>query len=145
MVVKTRREFNDEDRKKVENNYKAKKLLLCGIGPEEYNWIYPCENAKKIWACLKTAHEGTTDCNRTLSLKQETRLMQMGEIVRNASFYLQKLKINEEKEGLARKVMEKMTMEQLSDLMSFYNMMGQICSKILERKLQDLMNLDEEF
>ncbi|PHU19511.1 hypothetical protein BC332_10662 [Capsicum chinense] len=56
------------------------------------------------------------ECNRTLSLKQETRLMQMGEIVRNATFYLQKLKINEEKEGLARKVMEKMTMEQLSGL-----------------------------
>ncbi|PHT78224.1 hypothetical protein T459_16276 [Capsicum annuum] len=53
--------------------------------------------------------------------------------------------MNEEKEGLARKVMEKMTMEQPSDLKSFYNMMGQICSKVLERKLQDLISLDEEF
>ncbi|CAN4083179.1 unnamed protein product [Withania somnifera] len=85
------------------------------------------------------------ESNTALSLQQETRLMQMGATVRNASSYLEKLKMNEEKEGLARKVMGKMSVEQLSDLKSFYDRMGQICSEVLERKLQDLMTLDEEF
>ncbi|XP_059306455.1 vacuolar cation/proton exchanger 3-like [Lycium ferocissimum] len=39
--------------------------------------------------------------------------------------------------------MGKMSMEQLSDLKSFYSMMGQICSEVLERKLQDLLTLEE--
>lgn len=69
----------------------------------------------------------------------------MGATVRNASSYLERLKMNEQKEGLARKVMGKMSVEQLSDLKTFYSMMGQICSEVLETKLQDLMTLDEEF
>lgn len=78
--------------------------------------------------------------NTALSLAQEARLMQMGATVRNASSYLEKLKMNEEKEALARKVMGKMSMEQLSDLKSFYHMMGQICSEVLERKFQGIVN-----
>ena len=34
-----------------------------------------------------------------------------------------------------RNVMEKMSVEQLSELLSFYHMMGQICSDVLEREL----------
>ncbi|XP_015065423.1 putative glutamine amidotransferase GAT1_2.1 [Solanum pennellii] len=85
------------------------------------------------------------ESNTALSLQQETRLKQMGATVRNASSYLQRLKMNEEKERLGRKLMGKMSVEQLSDLKTFYNMMGQICCEVLERKLQDLMTLDEEF
>ena len=59
-MVKTRKEYNEADRKKIEKNYKAKKLLVCGIGPDEYNKIFTCEIAKEIWDCLKTAHEETT-------------------------------------------------------------------------------------
>ncbi|XP_059283655.1 putative glutamine amidotransferase GAT1_2.1 [Lycium ferocissimum] len=80
------------------------------------------------------------ESNTALSLLQEARLIQMGATVRNVSSYLEKLKMNEEREGLARKVMGKMSVEQLSDLKSFYNMMGQICSEVLERKLQDIFN-----
>ncbi|KAK4426620.1 putative glutamine amidotransferase GAT1 [Sesamum alatum] len=80
------------------------------------------------------------ESNTALSLQQETRLKQMGATVRNASSYLERLKLNEEKEQLARKVMGKMPVEQLSDLMSFYHMMGQICSEVLERKLHDLVH-----
>uniref|UniRef100_M1C9C2 Gamma-glutamyl-gamma-aminobutyrate hydrolase n=2 Tax=Solanum TaxID=4107 RepID=M1C9C2_SOLTU len=64
----------------------------------------------------------------------------MGATVRNGCSYLEKLKMNEEREGLARKIMGKMSVEQLSDLKSFYNMMGQICCEVLERKLQDIVN-----
>lgn len=46
--------------------------------------------------------------NRALSLQQEHRLKQMGATVRNASSYMEKLKLNEEREILARVEMEKM-------------------------------------
>ncbi|XP_047267107.1 uncharacterized protein LOC124897776 [Capsicum annuum] len=61
MVVKIRREYNNEDRKNIKKNYKAKKLLVCGIGPDEYNWISTYEKEKEIWDFLRTVHEGTTD------------------------------------------------------------------------------------
>lgn len=62
----------------------------------------------------------------------------MGATVRNAKLYMKRLKMNEEKERVARIIMGKMSIEQLSDLMSTYRMMGQICSELLEKKLQDL-------
>lgn len=64
----------------------------------------------------------------------------MGATVRNASSYLERLKLNEEREKLARNVIGKMSVEQLSDLTSFYHMMGQICSEVLERKLHGIVN-----
>lgn len=60
LVAKTRREYNEEDNKKIGNNLKAKKLLVCIIGPDEYNCISACESEKEISNCLWTAHEGTS-------------------------------------------------------------------------------------
>nr|GFB90875.1 putative glutamine amidotransferase GAT1_2.1 [Tanacetum cinerariifolium] len=68
-------------------------------------------------------------------------LKQMGATVRNASSYMERLKLNEQREKLARVVMGKMTIEQLSDLNLFYHMMGQICSDMLEKKIQNV-NVD---
>ncbi|OWM64417.1 putative glutamine amidotransferase GAT1_2.1 [Punica granatum] len=79
------------------------------------------------------------ESNTALSLQQETRLKQMGATVRNGGSYLERLKLNEEREKIARLVIGKMSVEQLSDLMSFYRMMGQICSEVMERKLQDIV------
>ncbi|XP_033512687.1 uncharacterized protein [Nicotiana tomentosiformis] len=59
-IPKTRKEFNDIDRKAIEKNFRAKKILVCGIGPDEYNRISVCQSAKEIWEALQTAHEGTT-------------------------------------------------------------------------------------
>ncbi|KAF0905030.1 hypothetical protein E2562_000841 [Oryza meyeriana var. granulata] len=70
-----------------------------------------------------------------LSVQQEKRLKQMGATVRNASGYLNRLKLNEEREAAARALMAKMSVEQLSDLASFYHIMGNICSEVLDRKL----------
>ncbi|XP_050227410.1 putative glutamine amidotransferase GAT1_2.1 [Mercurialis annua] len=80
------------------------------------------------------------ESNTALSLQQENRLKQMGATIRNGSSYIEKLKLNEEREILARNVMGKMSAEQLSDLLSFYRMMGQICSEVLERKLNGIVN-----
>ena len=73
--------------------------------------------------------------NAVLSEQQETRMIEVGATIRNAYTYFDKLKVQEEKEILARKIMEKMSVEQLSDLMAFYYTMGQTCSEVLERKL----------
>ncbi|XP_075084874.1 uncharacterized protein LOC142168113 [Nicotiana tabacum] len=59
-IPKTRKEFNDVDRKAIEKNFRAKKILICGIGYDEYNRILECQPAKEIWEALQTAHEGTT-------------------------------------------------------------------------------------
>lgn len=59
----------------------------------------------------------------------------MGATVRNASSYLQRLKMNEEREMVARGIMGKMSPEQLSELLSFYHIMGNICSEVLDKKL----------
>ncbi|GAB4828869.1 hypothetical protein Ancab_018529 [Ancistrocladus abbreviatus] len=76
--------------------------------------------------------------NTALSIQQEKRLKQMGATVRNASAY-RKLKMNEEREMVARAIIGKMSIEQLTDMMSFYHMMGQICSEVLESKLKHLV------
>nr|XP_009765025.1 PREDICTED: uncharacterized protein LOC104216629 [Nicotiana sylvestris] len=59
-IPKTKKEYNGADRKAIEKNFKAKKILACGIGPDEYNCISACESAKEFWEALQTAHEGTT-------------------------------------------------------------------------------------
>ena len=74
--------------------------------------------------------------NTALSVQQEKRLKQMGATVRNASGYLNSLKLNDGREAAARALMEEMTVDQLSDLASFYHTMGKICSEVLDRKLQ---------
>ncbi|XP_050221602.1 putative glutamine amidotransferase GAT1_2.1 [Mercurialis annua] len=83
------------------------------------------------------------EANTALSLQQENRLKQMGATVRNASVYKEKLKMNEERERAARFIMGKMSIGQLSDLISFYQMMQSICSEALESKIQDC-RVDEE-
>lgn len=78
--------------------------------------------------------------NTALSVQQENRLKQMGATVRNAGSYIERLKLNEEREKMARIVMGKMSVEQLSELLSFYHTMGQICSEVLERKIHGIVN-----
>ena len=73
-------------------------------------------------------------------MQQENRLKQMGATVRNGGSYIQRLKLNDEKGKLARNVMEKMTIEQLYEVLSFYHTMGQICSEVLESKTHNLVN-----
>ncbi|XP_070017888.1 uncharacterized protein [Nicotiana sylvestris] len=65
MVPKDRKEYNDIDRKVVEKIYHTKKILVCGIGPDEYNRISACDSAKEIWEALHTAHERTTQVKQS--------------------------------------------------------------------------------
>ncbi|XP_070039816.1 uncharacterized protein [Nicotiana tomentosiformis] len=58
-VPKTRKEYNDVDRKAIEKNFRSKKILVCRFGPDEYNRISACQSAKEIWEALQIANEGT--------------------------------------------------------------------------------------
>ncbi|XP_070049073.1 uncharacterized protein [Nicotiana tomentosiformis] len=64
-IPKTRKEYNDANRKAIEKNFRAKKILVCGIGPDEYNHISACQSAKEIWEAPQTAHEGTTQVKQS--------------------------------------------------------------------------------
>ena len=59
VILKTRQQYNEEDKKKIEKIYKSKKLLVCAIGAEQYNQSFACETRNDIWDCLWTAHDGT--------------------------------------------------------------------------------------
>ncbi|XP_070020716.1 uncharacterized protein [Nicotiana sylvestris] len=52
-MPKTRKEYTVADRKVMEKKFCAKKILVCGIGPDEYNRISACETAKEIWKLYK--------------------------------------------------------------------------------------------
>ncbi|XP_075109315.1 uncharacterized protein LOC142181081 [Nicotiana tabacum] len=64
-MPKTRKEYTGADRKTVEKNFCAKKILVCGMGHDEYNRISACETAKEIWEALQMAHEGTTQVTQS--------------------------------------------------------------------------------
>ncbi|XP_070058083.1 uncharacterized protein [Nicotiana tomentosiformis] len=63
---KTRADYTAEDLKKWEKNAKAKKWLICGLGPDEYNRIQSCTTAKQIWDTFQVAHEGTPQVKRSI-------------------------------------------------------------------------------
>ncbi|KAH7533938.1 hypothetical protein FEM48_Zijuj04G0184700 [Ziziphus jujuba var. spinosa] len=119
----------DKKRKKIIRSFSlAKNIYTTGRGTHLVN-----ESELEIGADFLQS-------NTALSLQQEKRLKQMGATVRNGGSYIERLKMNEEREKVAKNVMGKMSVEQLSDLMSFYHMMEQICSEVLERKLNGIVH-----
>ncbi|XP_070039287.1 uncharacterized protein [Nicotiana tomentosiformis] len=56
-VSKTRADCTADDLRKWEKNAKAKKWLVCGLGPDKYSRIQSCTTAKEIWDTLQ---EGET-------------------------------------------------------------------------------------
>ena len=85
VVLKTRQQYNEVEKKKIEKGYKLKKLLVCAIGAEEYNLISACETTKDIWDCLWTAHEGTKHVKESnvdmLTSQYENFTMKKGETI----------------------------------------------------------------
>ncbi|XP_070003022.1 uncharacterized protein [Nicotiana sylvestris] len=64
-MAKTSKAYTETDKKAVEKNFHVKKILVCGIGPEEYNRISTCDTAKEIWEALQIVHEGTTQVKQS--------------------------------------------------------------------------------
>lgn len=81
QVPKDRKEWNIADKLAIQNNAKAKKILICGIGPDEYNRISSYQDAKAIWETFQTAHEGTTQLKKSKidNLNRQYELFQMAE------------------------------------------------------------------
>ncbi|XP_075092241.1 uncharacterized protein LOC142172508 [Nicotiana tabacum] len=83
-VPKTRADCNVDYLKKWEKNAKAKKWLICGLGPDGYSRIQGCSTAKQIWDTLQVAHDGTSQVKRsrgTLFSQYENFAMKDGETI----------------------------------------------------------------
>lgn len=52
-VPKIKKKFDDADRRKIEKKFMAKKLLVCGIGPDEYKGSLHVRLLKKFEIACK--------------------------------------------------------------------------------------------
>ncbi|GAV73376.1 DUF4219 domain-containing protein, partial [Cephalotus follicularis] len=50
---KPENEYNDNDFRMLQLNSKAKHVLFCAVGPNEFNRIYSCDTAKQMWDLLE--------------------------------------------------------------------------------------------
>ncbi|GAV91418.1 LOW QUALITY PROTEIN: UBN2 domain-containing protein, partial [Cephalotus follicularis] len=55
---KPENEYNDNDFRMLQLNSKAKHVLFCAVGPNEFNRISSCDSAKEVWDLLEVT-EGT--------------------------------------------------------------------------------------
>ncbi|KAL3340303.1 hypothetical protein AABB24_028772 [Solanum stoloniferum] len=82
---KGRLELTPENKIALQNNAKAKNILICGLGPDEYNRISSCSTAKEIWDTLQTAHAGMSQMKKCkidyLNRKYELFRMKDGETI----------------------------------------------------------------
>lgn len=49
----------------MKNDAKDKKILRCGIGPDKYNRISACSNAKEVCDAFQIAHKGATHVKKS--------------------------------------------------------------------------------
>ncbi|GAV64924.1 UBN2 domain-containing protein, partial [Cephalotus follicularis] len=59
IISKPRNEYNDDDRKIVQLNTKAKHIIICAINSNEFNRVSSCVSAKDMWDRLEVTYEGT--------------------------------------------------------------------------------------
>ncbi|XP_070014759.1 uncharacterized protein [Nicotiana sylvestris] len=114
-VPKTRADCMAEDLKKWEKIGKAKKWLVSGLGPDEYNKIQSCTTAKEIWDTLEEAHEGTPQVKRSrgtlLYSQHENFTMKEGEIIQE--MYTRFITLINELKSLGRIILEKEKVEKI--------------------------------
>ncbi|GAV90500.1 zf-CCHC domain-containing protein/UBN2 domain-containing protein [Cephalotus follicularis] len=58
-LPKPRTRYNNEDRKKVQMNAKAKHIIICAINFNEFNRVSSFMSAKEMWDRLEVTYEGT--------------------------------------------------------------------------------------
>ncbi|GAV73128.1 UBN2 domain-containing protein, partial [Cephalotus follicularis] len=56
---KPENEYNDNDFRMLQLNSKAKHVLFCAVGPNEFNRTSSCDSAKQMWDLLEVTYEGT--------------------------------------------------------------------------------------
>ena len=52
--------MDDEDKKKMTLNTKAKNVLTCALRKNEYSRVSSCASAYEMWKLLEMTHEGTS-------------------------------------------------------------------------------------
>ncbi|XP_070035272.1 uncharacterized protein [Nicotiana tomentosiformis] len=114
-VPKTRADCTDEDLKKWEKNAKAKKWLICELGPDEYSRIQNCTTAKEIWDTLQVSHEGTPQVKRSrgtlLYSQYENFTMKEGETIQE--MYTRFTTLTNELKSLGRIISEEDRVEKI--------------------------------
>ncbi|GAV59433.1 LOW QUALITY PROTEIN: UBN2 domain-containing protein, partial [Cephalotus follicularis] len=58
QIPKPRSSYNDEDRRRVQMNVKAKHIIICAINSSEFNRVSSCVFAKEMWDKLEVTYEG---------------------------------------------------------------------------------------
>ena len=80
-IEKPKEQWDEEERKMVQYNLKAKNIITYALGMYEYFRVSNCKNAKEIWDTLQVTHEGTTDVmrSRIITLTHEYELFRMNQ------------------------------------------------------------------
>ena len=77
--------MKDDEKRKVQDDKKAKNILTCSLSSVEFFHIVRCKSAKEIWNMLEVTHDGTEDVRRarkhTLLSKYEAFLMKNVETI----------------------------------------------------------------
>ncbi|GAV61999.1 LOW QUALITY PROTEIN: UBN2 domain-containing protein, partial [Cephalotus follicularis] len=63
QIPKPRSSYNDEDRRRVQMNAKAKLIIICAINSSDFNRVSSCISAKEMWDGLEVTYEGTNQVN----------------------------------------------------------------------------------
>ncbi|XP_070017594.1 uncharacterized protein [Nicotiana sylvestris] len=153
-IPKSRKAFNDADIKAIEKNFHAKKILVCGIGPDEYNMISACQSAKEILEALQTAHEGTTQVKQSkidmLTTEYELFRMQDNESVKEIHTRFTSIinKLHSLGETIPRnklaKDLQELTIDELVGNLKTYEMKNKKDSKRKEPKKEKNLVLETE-
>ncbi|GAV68366.1 zf-CCHC domain-containing protein/DUF4219 domain-containing protein/UBN2 domain-containing protein, partial [Cephalotus follicularis] len=59
VVPKPRNLYDDNDRRRVQVNAKAKHIIICAINSNDFNKISSCISTKEMWDRLEVTYEGT--------------------------------------------------------------------------------------
>ncbi|GAV74553.1 hypothetical protein CFOL_v3_18033 [Cephalotus follicularis] len=59
VIPKPRNTYDDNDRRRVQINAKAKHIIICAINSNDFNKISSCIFAKETWDRLEVTYEGT--------------------------------------------------------------------------------------
>jgi len=80
-IEKPRKQWDEDERRRVQYNLKAKNIITSSLGMNEYFRVSNCKNAKEIWDTLQVTHEGTTYVKRSRinTLTHEYELFRMNQ------------------------------------------------------------------
>jgi len=80
-MEKPREQWDEEERRRVQYNLKAKNIITSALGMDEYFRVPNCKKAKEMCDTLQVTHEGITDVKRSRlnTLTHEYKLFRMNQ------------------------------------------------------------------